>query len=170
MDWKQTLAAVAPGLATALGGPLAGVAATALSNKLLGKDTGTLDEIGEAVLTGKPEVLAQMKAAEQAFQKDMKALDIDLERIHQADRASARQRETSAADSWTPRILAGITTVGFFAILGWLVVEGKPVAGGDAMLLLLGSLGTAWTGIVAYYFGSSAGSAIKTKLMSDKAS
>ena len=168
MDWKQTLAAVAPGLATALGGPLAGVAAAALSNKLLGKDTGTIEEISEAVLTGKPEVLAQMKAAELQFQKDMKALDIDLERIHQTDRASARDREAKTGDSITPRVLAGVIVVGFFSVLIIAMTLGLPEKGADAMLILIGALGAAFTAIVAYYFGSSAGSAMKTKIMAGK--
>jgi hypothetical protein len=37
MDWKKIVGAVAPTLATALGGPLAGMAAAAVSDALLGK-------------------------------------------------------------------------------------------------------------------------------------
>lgn len=167
-DWKKTLATVAPGLATALGGPLAGVATKALSDALLGRPDGSEEEVATALTAGGMDALAKIREAEAAFKVRMRELDIDLEKVHQADRANARQRESSTGDSWTPRILAFVVTIGFFGVLGFLLSWGKPEQGGDALLVMLGSLGTAWTAIVSYYYGSSAGSAEKTAILGRK--
>ena len=168
MDWKKVVGAVAPGLATALGGPLAGVAASALSDALLGRPDGSEGEIAQAVAVGGADALAKIKAAEQAFQVRMRELDIDLERLHQADRANARDREAKTGDVWTPRVLALLITSGFFGVLSWLLMQGKPADGGDALLVMLGALGGAWASVVSYFFGSSAGSAEKTALLSKR--
>lgn len=165
MDWKKIVATVAPALGTALGGPLGGVAVAAVSDALLGKPQGSEGEIVAALTAGGPDALLKLKQADQAFAQKMAELDLDLERIHQADRASARERETKAGDSWTPRLLAGLVTLGFFGVLAWLLAFGKPDAGGDALLVMLGALGGAWASIISYYFGSSAGSAAKTSLL-----
>lgn len=163
--WKELVGAVAPTLATALGGPLAGMAAKAVSTALLGKDTATADELEYAVANAGPDALLKLKEAEQSFQARMRELDIDLERIHAQDRDSAREREAKTGDSFTPRALAIAVTLGFFGVLAVLLTHGKPQAGGDALLVMLGSLGTAWTSIIAYYYGSSAGSKAKTDAM-----
>jgi hypothetical protein len=164
-DWKSIVGAVAPTIAAALGGPLAGVAVSALSSQLLGKKDGTPDEIGAAVLAGGPDALLAIKQSEQAFASRMKELDIDIERLHQTDRSSAREREAKTGDTLTPRLLAGLVTLGFFGALAWLLVYGKPETGGDALLVMLGALGGAWASVISYYFGSSAGSAAKTQLL-----
>jgi uncharacterized membrane protein YjjP (DUF1212 family) len=55
--------------------------------------------------------------------------------------------------------LAASVTVGFFGILVALM-SGK-IEQAAEVDIMLGSLGTAWTGIIAFYFGSSAGSQAK---------
>jgi hypothetical protein len=167
-DWKAIVGAVAPALGTALGGPLAGLAVSAISDALLGKPNGTEGEISAALVAGGPDALLKLKQADQAFSVRMRELDIDLERLHQGDRASAREREAKTGDSWTPRLLAGLVTVGFFGVLGYLLTEGKPETGGDALLVMLGALGGAWASIISYYFGSSASSAEKNALLARK--
>ncbi len=71
----------------------------------------------------------------------------------------------AATRSLVPPMLAGAVTIGFFGILG-MMLFGTMDANNPAILMMLGSLGTAWTGIIAYYFGSSAGSQAKTEMLS----
>jgi hypothetical protein len=68
-------------------------------------------------------------------------------------------------DRKTPAVLTIVTTLGFFSILAWLITNGLPDTGRDAVLVMLGTLGTAWTACVSYYVGSTAGSARKTEAM-----
>lgn len=164
IDWESILGAVAPALATALGGPLAGTAASILGASLLGKSDASEAEVAEVIASGHPDTLARLREIDAQFKTRMEELGIDLERINQADRASARERETKLQD-WTPRILATLVTLGFFGTLAWIITAGLPPTGGEAVLIMLGSLGTAWTQIVAYYYGSSAGSAEKNQMI-----
>lgn len=68
-------------------------------------------------------------------------------------------------DSLTQRLLTLIVALGFFAVLGALIWRGLPAEGGDALLVLLGALGGAFGTVVGYHFGSSSGSAEKTRLL-----
>ena len=142
--WKRVLRAAAPVIGTAWGGPLGGTVATVVSEKILGKPDGTETEIAQAIGNGGPEVLAKLKEAELAFTTRMRELDIDVEKIHQADRVAAREREAKTGDTFTPRALAMFVTAGFFGVLGFLLIQGKPQNGGDALLVMLGALGGAW--------------------------
>ena len=156
---------VAPSIASAVGGPLAGMATKAISEALLGKPDGTEEELAQAAIKATPEQLLALKKAENDFALQMRELDIDLERIAGADRDSARNREIKTRD-WTPKILAGGITVGYFGVLFYMLTHGLPTTGGsEAMLVMLGTLGTAFGGVMAYNFGSSAGSKEKTEAM-----
>jgi hypothetical protein len=140
------------------------MATRAISEALLGKPDGTEDELLEAAKNATPEQLLALKQAEQNFVIRMRELDVDLERIANQDRNSAREREVKTGDH-TPKLLAAAVTFGFFGVLFWMIANGLPANGGEAMLVMLGTLGTAWGAIVSYYFGSSAGSREKTQAM-----
>ena len=158
------LGQVAPTIATALGGPLAGVAVKTLSNVLFGHENATEDQISEAMATATPDQLAAIKKIDADFKVQMKSLDIDLERIAAGDRDSARQMQIANKD-WTPKALAFFVTFGFFGALIWILVFGIPKTGMEVILMMLGSLSTSWTGVMQFYFGSSAGSKAKNDLL-----
>ncbi len=160
MEWLKT---IAPALATALGGPLAGAAATFLADKL-GAGEKTVEAVKE-IITGNsmtPDQIASIKLAEIEFQKFLEANKIDIERIHANDRADARKMQSSIQSNIPATLAIGIT-VGFFGILGWMLSGQIPDS--EALWIMLGSLGTAWTSIVAFYFGSSHGSSEKNQLL-----
>lgn len=156
---RQIVGAVAPTLGTALGGPLGAVAGTFIA-KALGAPPGDEKAIEAAVASGDPDVLVKLKQADNDFKAHLADVGLAEDRLVFDDKANARSREIALRDS-TPAILAYGVTIGFFGTLGYLLAYGKPAAGGDALLVLLGSLGTAWTAIVSFYYGSSQGSARK---------
>lgn len=65
----------------------------------------------------------------------------------------------------TPAVLAVLVGLGFFAVLGAIIWRGLPEHGSEPLLVLLGALAGAFGTIVNFYFGSSAGSAEKTRLL-----
>ncbi len=146
---------------------MAGAAAALVADKL-GLSDKTVAAVTNAIVGATPEQLAQLKSIDAELTKTLGEQDVKREEVAGADRASAREREKGTGDSLTPRLLALFITVGFFGVLGFLLVHGKPTDGGDALLVMLGSLGTAWTATVSYYFGSTARSAEKTALLARK--
>lgn len=157
MDWLKQ---VAPTIATAFGGPLAGLAVDAIS-KAIGIDPKDVNKtIAEGKLSS-DQILA-IKQAEIAMAARAQELGLDFEKIAVDDRKSAREMQ-SATQSWIPGLMAIAVTIGFFGILVGLMTEHFKTS--DALMLMLGSLGTAWTGIIAFYFGSSAGSQKKDELL-----
>ena len=159
MDWLKQ---IAPTIATAMGGPLAGMAVSAIS-KAVGVDP---DKVGDMISNNKltAEQIAQVKIAEIELQKQAQELGLNFEKLEVEDRKSAREMQATTR-SIVPPALAAIITIGFFSILIMMMI-GKVDGNNPTILMMLGSLSTAWTGIVAYYFGSSAGSQAKTDLLS----
>jgi len=158
------IGSVAPSIATALGGPLAGMATKALSLALLGNENGSEDDLKAAMSNASPEQLSVLKKIDADFKVQMKSLDIDLEALAVDDRKSARSMQTETKD-WIPRALAVSVTLGYFGIIAFVLISGLPMNGSEVLLMLLGTLSAGWTGVMAFYFGSSSGSQKKDSMI-----
>lgn len=94
-DWKSTLSAVAPWIATTLGGPLAGQAVTALEGAL-GLSAGSGEEaIAQKIASATPADLLALKAADNKHAEIMKQLGYDsvvaIAKLESADLATVNQ-------------------------------------------------------------------------------
>ena len=157
MSWIES---IAPTIASCLGGPLAGLAVEAVS-KAIGVDPNQVqDTINSGKLTA--DQIASIQAAEVQLKLKAQEMGLNFEELAVQDRKSAREMQTTTK-SWIPPLLAILVTLGFFGILAGMMT-GK-VTSSEALMIMLGSLGTAWTGIIAFYFGSSASSQNKDALL-----
>ena len=148
---------VAPTLATALGGPLAGAAVGMLADKL-GVPEKTVEAV-TAALVSNPANLEKLKEMELEFYK-----------IDAQDRSSARTREVEMAKTDVHFITKNITSLLAIGILtGSMIIAllvffvDFPDSQENILIFVLGSLFSIATQVVSYYFGSSQGSKDKTK-------
>jgi len=157
MEWLKT---VAPTIATALGGPLAGMAVSAVA-KAIGCEP---DEVQGIISSNKltAEQVASIQLAELELKKQAQSMNLDFAKLVAEDKKSARDMQI-ATRSWIPPVMAMGVTIGFFGILFGLMYG--QIQHAPQIDIMLGSLGTAWTGIISFYFGSSAGSQAKTELL-----
>ena len=150
MNWLEQ---VAPTIATALGGPLAGLAVEAVS-KALGVD----GEQAKAMLDeGKmtADQIAQVKVAELELQKQAQALGLNFEQLAVEDRKSARDMQIATKSYLVPS-LAVIIVTSFIGVVvatlaGFSKIE-SAMAG-----TLIGYLSAKAEQVISFYFGSSAG-------------
>ena len=164
-DFKNLLASLAPLLGTALGGPLGGVAAGFIADKL-GIEGKTIDAVSKAVSQGTltPEQVSALKLAEIDFQKFLKQNEIDLQKIASADRDSARTMQIATKSS-VPATISLIVVFGYFAILVGLMFGVLHVSDNQSLLILIGALSTAFGGVLNFWLGSSHGSQSKNQLL-----
>jgi hypothetical protein len=157
MNW---ITSIAPTLATCLAGPLGGMAIELLSKHLNIDPKDVQDTINNGKLTA--DQIASVQAAELAIKAKAQEMNLDFEQLATQDRKSARDMQMTVK-SWIPPILAIGITIGFFGIMVGMM--SGHVQSSEALMILLGSLGTAWTGVISFYFGSSASSQAKDQLI-----
>jgi hypothetical protein len=162
MDWLKT---IAPMIGTALGGPLGGAAAAFLADKL-GIESKTIESVTEVLNSGRmtADQIVAIKLAEIDFQKFLKEHDIKVEEVHAQDRSDARKMNT-ATGSPVPAVLSLMVTLGYFGILVGMMTGVLNVADSQALLIMLGSLSTAWGMVMAFWFGTTKSSSEKNEII-----
>ncbi len=161
---KRAIANTAPKLAHALGGPLAGAAMAQISKAIFGAPDADETELSEILVNASPEHLVALKKAEHEFNLALRQASVEERRIDAADRANARARQIEMRD-WMPSALGVLIILGFFVVLGAMVSQKLPPGAKTEFSIMLGALATMTASVVNYFFGSSAGSKEKTRLM-----
>lgn len=158
--WKELLGKLAPSVARAVGGPLAGEAVGSLSRLLLGKEGASDAELDVALEKATPEQLLKLKEMDQAYVLKLADIAVQIEQAETEDRANARKRETETHDL-TTRILA-YAIVALFGVTVYMLYHTQiPEPNRDAANQVLGILYAAVGQVLGYYFGSSSGSRAK---------
>lgn len=169
MNWGSLFGTIAPTLATALGGPLAGLGVEAIG-KAFGIGEPTMAKVKEALtqgaLTG--DQIAALKQAEMILKTRMKELEIQEESLVYADRADARKMQVSNR-SLVPPTLATIIVILVCVAEGMMLFGSTPPNINPIVLgRILGTLDSALMLVLSFYFGSSIGSERKTELMAQE--
>lgn len=121
-DWKAIIKTIAPTVATALNGPLAGAAVNTISQAVLGKPLGSEAEIAAAIEKGfSPEAITALKKADQDFRLELRKLDIEEYKTAVADVQGVRElagKDTDGAPGWTKILTVTHRPVWSFLMLG----------------------------------------------------
>lgn len=166
-DWRATIGAVAPGLATALGGPLAGAAVKVIADKVFGNPNASEADLAVALASGSltGAQIQALKQAEIEMQVEMARIDQATEAAYLADTDSARKQTVALAQAdsriaWAPVVISALIVLGFFACVFLLFVYERDWSERQAGLLntLFGALILGFGQVCNYWLGSSAGS------------
>lgn len=162
-----------PTIFAALGGPLAGVAVSAIGS-ILGVNDATQDKIAQAIQSGQitPEQIGKLKELELQYQNEEKErgfkyaeLAFKENELVGKDRDSARQMQI-ATHSKMPAILTIMVTIGFFGVLIGLLMMPELKAN-EIVLVMVGQLSAVWGACVAFYVSTTYSSANKNQLLAN---
>lgn len=176
----------APTVATALGGPLAGVAVKALADALLpGQDAPSAAQVASAVTSLPADQLVKLREIEAKLQADLAASGIKMEElsvkraeIAVSDTKSARDTSVALGGTYVHWLGSFILCVVFGAVAAMLYGSWQLMTGAAWMDpttfsavsgivgIVLGRLWGYGDQVVSFFFGSSLGSKDKTDAMS----
>ncbi len=165
MDWLKTLKTLAPTVAAALAGPLAGEAVTALIGIVGGAGQ---EDVRKAIESGRltAEQTSQLRQLELQFQENERERGFKYAELAFKDRDSARQANVTGG---TQKALFWLSVVLLVLCLGTeiaVLVKGLPQGTSELVVgRVLGLLDAIAMTVLAYWYGTSSSSAVKTELL-----
>ena len=168
MDWLNTLKTLAPTVASAMCGPLAGEAVSALIGVVGGQDAEDARKIieGGRLTT---EQIGQLRQLELQFQENERERGFKYAELAFKDRDSARQANVAGA---TQRPLFWLSVMLLVLCLGTeitVLVRGLPQGTSELVVgRVLGLLDAIAMTVLAYWYGTSSSSAVKTQMLLNK--
>lgn len=156
--WRKAVGALAPTIATMLGGPFAGAAVGALSKAVLGKEDGTEEELAQAIKTATPDTLARIKEAEAKLKGELAAAGVELRRISGEEFRQVNETarvEAQSTDEYVRRTRPKLARQSFYIGVAYLIfcalcsvikaVTGHPLPGIQEWILM-----ACWSPLLSY--------------------
>lgn len=159
MSWIES---IAPTIASALGGPLAGLAVEAVSKAIGVEPEKVQDTINSGKLTA--DQIASIQQAEIQLKTKAQELGLNFEQIAAGDRKSARDMQISN-HSFVPPLLSVMIVVAWSLIQYFLLTHVIDPSMRELIARVLGTLDGALMLVLSFYFGSSAGSQAKDTML-----
>ena len=167
---KAFLANIAPTVASALLGPLGGVAVAGIT-KILGIDGGTVADVTKAISDGRvtPEQIAEIRKLEMQFQSEEKERGFRYAELEFKDRDSARKANVDGGIQahmfWLSVVLLVLTlgTEIFILFNGYPKTLPEIIVG-----RILGLLDGVALLVLGYHYGTTSGSIQKSALLAQK--
>lgn len=170
MNWEDLLKKIAPTVASAVLGPLGGVAVAAIGN-ILGVSDATQDKIAEAIKSGQltPEQISELKKLELQYQENEKERGFKYADLAFKDRDSARQANVQGGVQKHIFWLSVALLCGTLGIEGYVLFNGLPANVTDMVAgRVLGLMDSVALLALTYWYGTSNGSATKTDLLNQQ--
>lgn len=157
MDWQSILKTLAPTVASAVLGPLGGVAVAAIGNAL-GVSEPTQDKIAKAIQTGSmtPEQISALKELEMKYQNDEAERGFKYADLAFQDRDSARKANVAGGIQSKLFYLSILILTATLGLEGFVMFKGLPTTLSDMVVgRILGLADSVSMLVLTYYYGSS---------------
>lgn len=184
-DVLELVGAAAPALATALGGPFAGVATKFVADQLLGKPDAGQEEVKTALVNATPDQMIRLKELDADFKLKMQQAGVDMTRLMIEKEVAFLKNQENARQTFGGSrgvFWMGVAILSVFAVLMGMVLWGcymlltqqVEVSKVDAGLLatatgmvgtIIGYAAANAQQVVGFFYGSSQGSAEKTEAL-----